>query len=301
MVILSRFSLQLEVGDARMRMCYTLRAFPASMSGPATMASRDRYLNTSLAKALRLLGMFDGECEDLSLTEMADALGARPGSIYPIVTTLLRYGYLQRDPATKRYQVGLRVLSQAHHLLARLDIREQAKPVLKRLARELSSNTHLGVLYENQVLFLDREELSPSVLHTAAIGQCVPAHCTAQGKVLLAFDIEATTRICEAGQLPASTQRTITDPAMLRQELAEVRRRGHALNVEELYEGHACVAAPIRNYRGTVVAGLSVSVASVRLERDPLDLFVKAVVDGAGEVSRAMGYSTESKEVGAHG
>lgn len=265
------------------------------------MASRDRYLNTSLAKALRLLEMFDGEFEDRSLTEMAEALGARPGSIYPIVTTLLRYGYLRRDPSTKRYRLGLRVLRQAHHLLSRLDIREQAKPVLKRLARELSANTHLGVLFEDQVLFLDREELSPSVLHTVVTGQCVPAHCTALGKVLLAFDLETTARICEGGQLPACTQRTITDPAMLRQELAEVRRRGHALNVEELHEGNACVAAPVRNYRGTVVAGLSVSVASVRLERDPLDDFVTAVVDGAGELSRAMGYSTESKEVGAHG
>ncbi len=265
------------------------------------MASRDRYTNTSLAKALHLLGLFDGESEDLSLTEMAEALGARPGSIYPIVTTLLRYGYLQRDPSTKRYQLGLRLLGHAHHLLARLDIRTQAKPVLKRLARELSVHAHLGVLYDDQVLFLDREELSPSVLHTSAIGQCIPVHCTAQGKVLLAFNVEAVGRVCAASQFSACTQRTITDPEMLKQELAQVRRRGHALNVEECHEGNACVAAPVRNYRGTVVAGLSVSLPSVRLERDPLDGFVAAVMDGAEEVSRAMGYSTESKEVGAHG
>ena len=99
------------------------------------MSGRSRYLNTSLAKALRVCELFDGERAELSLSEIASALGSRPGSVYPIVYTLQSFGYLERDPDTKRFRLGLKFLALANHILSSLDIREKAKPVLKELAR----------------------------------------------------------------------------------------------------------------------------------------------------------------------
>ncbi len=265
------------------------------------MGSRDRYQNSSLAKALCLLDLFDAEQEELSLTEMAEALDTRAGTIYPIVTTLHRYGYLQRDSHTKRYRLGLRLLAQAGRILASLDIREQAKPVLKKLARDLSANTHLGVLYDCEVLFLDREEATPGVVLSSPVGSRVPAHCTALGKVFLAHDGDAAARVCAAGELPAVTVYTITDPQELQNQLGEVRKRGYAVDMEEFHEGNVCVGAPIRNHEGLVGGGISISVGKARLERDPLSAFVDGVVEGAAEVSEAMGYSWRSKEGKAHG
>jgi hypothetical protein len=94
-----------------------------------------------LAKALTLLECFDGEEHDFSLTELARRVGAAPGSIYSIMYTLERFGYIVRDPGTKRYNLGLKALVHAHAVLTSLDVREIARPVLKRLARELG-NVH---------------------------------------------------------------------------------------------------------------------------------------------------------------
>ncbi|MBC7098396.1 IclR family transcriptional regulator [Candidatus Bipolaricaulota bacterium] len=254
------------------------------------MSEGTRYLNTSLAKALRVCELFNGERGELSLSEIARALGSRPGSVYPIVYTLSRFGYLERDPDTKRFRLGLKFLAIASHILSSLDIREKAKPVLKSLARDLSVNAHLAVLYEGGVLYLDREEAAPSVVLPSVIGRLVPAHCTALGKVLLAYNPEEEARVMERGELPKLTPHTISDPGALKAELARVREVGYSLDDEEFHEGNFCVAAPVRNYRGTVVAAISVSLAKSRLDHEPKEKFVQAVVSGADTISRAMGY-----------
>ncbi|HAZ27197.1 TPA: IclR family transcriptional regulator [Candidatus Acetothermia bacterium] len=254
---------------------------------------RERYLNTSLAKALGVLDLFNGVPNGLTLTEIARAMGARPGSIYPIVHTLRRFGYLDRDEETKRYRLGLKFLVQAHHILNSLDIREQAKPVLRKLAREMGGNAHLAILYGDDVLYLDREEAAPSVVIPSVIGRRVPAHCTALGKVLLAHDPEVTERVLDRAPLPSLTPWTLTDPELIRQDIAGVVARGYAVDWEEFHEGNACVAAPVRNYRGRVVAAVSVSLAKSYFDREPLEGVARAVVGGAQAISRAMGFTPE--------
>lgn len=160
---------------------------------------KERYLNTSLAKALRVLEFFNGVEQGLSLSEIAQRLGTKPGSAYPIVYTLHKFGYLERDPETKRYRLGLRILALANQILSSLDIREKAKPVLKKLARELEVNAHLAVLYEDEVLYLDREEAAPSAVISLVICRRVLSHCTVLDKVFLAHDAEALERILGRG------------------------------------------------------------------------------------------------------
>ncbi|MGC9530384.1 MAG: IclR family transcriptional regulator [Candidatus Bipolaricaulaceae bacterium] len=251
---------------------------------------RERYLNTSLAKALRVLDLFDGDRGEMSLSELARRLDARPGSIYPIVYTLHHFGYLQRDPRSKRYRLGLKFLSQANQILSSLDFRQQVKPVLRRLAQELTANAHLAVLHEDEVLYLDREEAAPSVVIPAVVGRRVPAHCTALGKVLLAYDNEATERVLTCGKLPQLTPRTISDAGALREELRRVRKAGYAIDDEEFHQGNFCVAAPVRNFRGAVAGAISVSLAKARLDHEPQEKFVQSLIAGAWEVTQAMGY-----------
>mgnify|MGYP001133231595 CR=1 FL=1 len=252
--------------------------------------NKERYLNISLAKALRVLDLLTGADGRLSLSEIAQGMNTRPGSIYPIVYTLHKLGYLERDPETKKYSLGLRILVLANAILSSLDVREKSKPVLKKLARELEVNAHLAVLYEGEVLYLDREEAAPSVVIPSVIGRRVPPHCTALGKVLLAHDPEALATVLAKGSLPALTPSTITNPELLQRELARVRQQGYAIDWEEFHEGNVCVAAPVRNYRGKTVAAISVSLAKARLTHDSLDRFVQAVVHGAREISSKMGY-----------
>ncbi len=250
---------------------------------------REQYLNTSLAKALTLLGCFDGEEHELSLTELAERMGTAPGSIYSIMHTLERFGYVDRDPSTKRYRLGLRILVHANCVLSGLDVREQARPVLKRLARELDANVHLAVLHDKRVLYLDREEAAPTVIIKSVIGRLVPLHCTALGKVFLAYDPDLAKQICRRSVLTAVTPWTITSPAVLKEELPLVRERGYAVDLQEFHVGNSCVAAPVFDFRKAVMVAISASFISSRLEHEPLDRFAAAIVAGAQEVSLAMG------------
>lgn len=253
-------------------------------------------MNTSLAKALAVLDLFNEKDTKLTLTEIAQRMGTRPGSIYPIVYTLLKFGYLERDAETKKYSLGLKILALANQILSSLDIRERAKPVLKKLARELEANAHLAVLYEDEVLYLDREEAAPSVVIPSVIGRRVPPHCTALGKVLLAHNPEALERILAKGPLPALTPNTITNPEVLRRELERVRTQGYAVDWEEFHEGNICVAAPVRNYRGRVVAAISVSLPKARLAHNSLERYTQAVLEGSRVISSALGYQSSVTE-----
>lgn len=253
---------------------------------------RERYLNTSLAKALRVLDLFNNTEGRLSLSEIAQRMGVRPGSVYPIVHTLLKFGYLERDPETKKYRLGLRILTLANQILSSLDIREKAKPVLKCLARELGVNAHLAILYEGEVLYLDREEAAPSVVIPSVIGKRVPPHCTALGKVLLAYNPEVLEELLTRGPLPALTPNTITDPHLLRKELERVRQQGYALDWEEFHEGNICIAAPVFNYRGHVVAAISVSFLKTRLTHEALERFICQVLEKSRSLSQTLGYSS---------
>jgi len=255
-----------------------------------TMVEQTRYINTSLSKALKTLALFNDERRELSLSEVARLLETQSGTIYPILYTLQAHGYLTRDLDTKRFRLGLKILTQANYLLSSLDIREQAKPILRGMARELSVNAHLAVLHENEVLYLDREEAAPGVVLTSIMGRRVPLHSTALGKILLAFNPEIEGYVFDGDRLEARTSKTLTDPKTLRAEITRVRNQGYAVDNEEFHEGNVCVAAPIRNYRGTVVAAISISFAKTRLKYERLDDLIAKVIHSAAEISQALGW-----------
>lgn len=240
--------------------------------------SRERYLNTSVAKALKILDLFDNERRELSLSDLARGLGLRPGSIYPIVHTLWRHGYLDRHPDTKRFRLGLKLLVQAGYILSGLDIRERARPVLRRLARELGGSATLSVPGNGELIYVEEETNSP-MIRAHLIGQRAPLHLTAAGKVLLAFDPSLNS----AGMEEV--------PEDMEEELEEIRAQGFAVEAEE-FQSHAfTVAAPVWDFRGEVVAALAVSLpkAKARAKRK----LAEAVLSGAREVSQALGFRGE--------
>jgi len=249
-----------------------------------------RYNSTSLARALTILDLFEPETPSLTATEIARSLHARPGSLYPALGTLERFGYLERRP-DKRYRLGLKLLERGHSILLHLDLYERAKPALRELAQTLSANAHLAVLYQGQVLYLGREEAAPSAVFPSVVGRLVPAHCTALGKVLLASLPPGERRHLLAGRpLDRRTVRTITSLRRLEAELAGVLARGFAVDNEELHEGVICVAGPVRDYAGKVVAAISVSLLKARVTETRLEKIAQEVVRTSAVISGAMGY-----------
>ncbi len=250
-----------------------------------------RRTSTTLARALQLLGSFANGDSTMTLSDLAPLVGSTPGGIYSLLSTFEDFGYLERDKHTKQYRLGSAVLVLANRLLADLDVRTIAKPFLADLARQFTANTHLAILYEHEVLYLERQEGSPSVVLPSIVGGRVPIHCTALGKAIAAFDRDEERHLLGIDELPRQTPHTVTDPIELSHQFEHVRELGYAVDAEEFHLGNVCFAAPVRSYMGTVVAAISISFAASRPEADHPNEATEVLMDAASAISKALGYS----------
>jgi len=249
-----------------------------------------RYNASSLARALTILDLFEPATPALSATQIARRLRVRPGTLYPALSTLERFGYLERRP-DKRFRLGLKLLERGHTIPLNLNVYERAKPALRDLAQSLAVNAHLAVLHQGQVLYLGREEAAPSTVFPSIVGRLVPAHCSAPGKVLLAHLDPGERRDLLAGRpLERRTPRTITNLKRLEVEFAGIAVKGCGMDDEERNEGVFCVAAPMRDHADEVVAAISASLLKARVKPGQVDKIAQAVMRTATKISGAMGY-----------
>jgi len=255
-------------------------------------AAKPHHFNQSLDRGLRILDLYSRSAPALSAKEIAEQLDIGVTTLYPFLHTLVAHGYLEMDDR-KRYRLGLKLLERVGEIESVYDVRGVAREHMTKLSRSIAANARLGVLYGNEVLYLEQEEGGPAAnaVLREVVGLRVPSHCTALGKVLLAFLPEADQVSVLAGlPLPQITEHTITSRDRLRAELALVRERGYALEIEELQPGSACVGAPIRSSSGRVVAAISASVFASRACGEELPRVVEAVTDAADAISVRLGH-----------
>lgn len=260
------------------------------------MTSEERYVNKSLQRALRVLDLFTAEDREMTATEIANCLDTLPGTVFATLRTLARFGYLVRD-ANKRYSLGLKLLERANLVLGRMDLRTIAQQTLKDIARANKVNTHLAVLYDWSVMYLHREEGYPSVILKEVVGTRVPAYCTALGKVLLSGFGEAfLDEYLSQVDLEPLTVFTITDPQRLRGEIAQAREQGYAVDNEEFHEGSLCLAAPVKDYRGDIIAAASLSIPKTLANGGELARFVEVIRGATSQISRELGHVVSCEE-----
>lgn len=244
----------------------------------------------SIERALSVLEELAKEGGELGVTELAQRLKLNKSTVHRLLSVLLKFNYVDKDPQTKKYRLGMKPLYLGGVILDRLDLRREAHELLKRLAAEVNETVHLVIPDNYMALYIDKIDSNQTFRMRSQIGWYVPLHATAVGKVILAFSSrEYLEKVIEKG-LQACTPNTITDPKKLIEHLKEVRRLGYAVDNEENEPGVRCVAAPIFDYKNKVIAalGISGSVLTVTPERVPF-LAGKAK-EYALEVSRRMGW-----------
>jgi DNA-binding IclR family transcriptional regulator len=203
------------------------------------------------------------------------------------VAALENRGLVAQHMDRGKYRLGVGILRLAGATTARLDLVQESRSICERLAREVGETINVAVLADGFALYLD-QVAGPSALQARNwVGQRLALHATSNGKVLLAYLPDA--RLVEP--LERFTEFTVVDPAVLERQLDDVRRCGYATTVDELEIGLTAVAAPVRNLDGRVIAALSASGPSFRLERAQLTKTTEAVCAAAEEISRRMGDS----------
>ena len=254
------------------------------------MPNPSAYAAPAVEAALSILETL-GTVHEMGLTELARKLGLGKSSAYRLLATLIRRGYVEKDPQNDRYHLTHRLFAVGSRAADRLGLREVAQPVMERLATETGETVNLGVLDGTRVVNLHRVE-SPHLLRVRLeVGGGVPAHATGLGKVLLAFlgQAEAARRL-RGRKLERVTPRTLGDRAALWVALRRIREQGFAIDDEECSLGLRCVAAPILDHRGSVAAALSISGPTSRLPLSALQTQARRVQAAARDVSMRLGY-----------
>lgn len=253
------------------------------------MSSRGGYTLHTLRKGLAVLETLEGAERGLTLTELTRRLRESQTVVFRLLRTLEESGYVQQDPETRRYTLGLRVWQLGARAGARMGLLEVARPVLRWLAGVTGQTCGLGVLHGTDVLYLDIIEGSEPLRYYADPGSRVPAYATASGKAMLAWHPEQVANVIAAG-LRRLTPDTITRPGVLRRRLEEIRRSGFSVNLGERRDDIAAVAAPIFDGRGGCVAAISASGPRTRFGEDYLEDFQRHVRKAAEEISAKLGH-----------
>lgn len=228
----------------------------------------------SLARGLRILDIL-GESEDgVSNAELARMLGVDKGSASRLLSTLARHGYVDKDEASRRYYLGPQVISLSRSALTRLPLREAAKPFLRQLMERTGECAHLAVPAQGRALYIDQVESPATLRVNAQVGTMNPLHCTALGKVLLAFVGLEIPPVLES-----FTPRTITKLDELQQHLEVIRRQGYAVDDEEFDPGVRCIAVPVFDFRGKAVGSIGISGPSTRIDPGRLPALAEIVVE----------------------
>jgi DNA-binding IclR family transcriptional regulator len=244
----------------------------------------------SVSRALHSLELI-ADAGELGVSELGRLLGVHKATASRLAATLAERGLIERDPDTERYRLGFGLIRLAGAAMAGLDLVRTARPVLEDLADRTRETVNLGVLSGQDVIYLDQATGTRSIVSVSWVGRRTPLHCTAAGKVLMAFAPRADLPRLLASPLTRETDRTITDLDDLRMQLAQTRVRGYAQTQEELEDGLNAVAAPVRAADGTLAAALSVSGPAFRIRAIDLPRVGRITVDAATAISRRLGFA----------
>ena len=237
----------------------------------------------SLGRGLRILDILGQSQYGASITELARTLHVDKGTASRLVSTLVGYGYAEKDEFSRRYHLGSQVVRLSRSVITRLPLHEAAKSLLRDMMERTGECAHLAVLSQGKALYIDQVESPATLRVNAQVGTMNPLHCTALGKTLLAF--------CGADfptNLERYTTQTITDPKKLLSQLERIKSQGYALDDQEFDLGVRCISAPVFDFRGKGVGSIGISGPATRVTTERVPALVKIVKEIAKELSGRM-------------
>lgn len=236
---------------------------------------------------MNLLGALSGHASPANLKQLATETRLHPSTAHRILSVMVDNRLVDRiEPGT--YRLGIRLLELGSLVKSRISVRQEALPHMQFLHQHLGETVNLSLRHDDEVVYIERTSGNSSMMRVVQIiGARAPLHITAVGKVFLADDgPEKCGEYARRTGLPKYTDNTLTDADSLARELDKVRRQGYAFDNEEAEKGVSCIGAGIYNDDGRLVAGLSVSAPSDRLDQN----WAPKVRDTAEKISRAIGH-----------
>jgi IclR family KDG regulon transcriptional repressor len=255
---------------------------------------KTNYIIQSVSHALDVLEQFTGEPDELGVTELSKRLKLHKNNVFRLLATLEARGYIEQNKATENYRLGIRCLRLGQRFVTQTGLLRQARPVMHQVTRACRETSFITVMRDGCAIALDAVEAEQPVRMVSRIGDPLPLHCTAVGKMHLAFaDDELRASLPEA--LQKFTDKTLADRQALGQQLKKIAESGFAVDLGEHIEDVRSVAVPIRDYTRAVVGSLAVSGPAYRLSQERIEKEIVPLMLKAGrELSTRLGFDSES-------
>lgn len=245
----------------------------------------------SVDRALKIVKWVSAN-QNMGVTEIARHIDINKSAVYRILSTLVKHGFIEKDPKTNRYKVGYAFLGIASDLLESIDLRSEAMPFLKELEAMTNEVIHLVVYDQGEVVYIEKLEGNETLRMHSQVGRRAPMHCTGVGKAILAYlPRQMVSNILDQKGMPEHTATTIVDQEAFFHELEKVKRRGYAFDLEENEQGISCIAAPIFNHKKEIAAAISISGPTLRMTEERLDQLKDKITSVGQRMSNRLGYS----------
>jgi DNA-binding IclR family transcriptional regulator len=245
----------------------------------------------SAERALSILELLTREERPMAFAELVEALGYPRSSLHGLLRTMTERGWLELDPVTRRYGLGIRTWEAGSVYLRAVQLAERGRPYLEKVRADLDETVQLSVLDGLDNVYIAKVDGSQRLILASEVGRRLKAYATGLGKVLLAgLPRDQVAALLEGVTIERHTANTITDRDALLAELDEVRERGYAIDREEYTIGVRCVAVPVHDYTGGVVAAMSVSVPTVRFDPNRQARALELLRAAAQDFSGALGH-----------
>jgi IclR family transcriptional regulator, KDG regulon repressor len=250
----------------------------------------------SLGRAFAIIEQVARHREGIGLAELSKLVGLHNSTTFHLAKTMVSLGYIRQERQTKRYRVGRSLFALAASALDEIEMVDVATPIMEDLSRETGETSHFAVRMGDGVVVIARTSGPGAFQLTDRVGVVRPAHCTALGKIILAgLRPDQLKRFLERVELVPSTKKSITDPAVLLREIAEIRRSAVALDDGEFNPEVRCIAVPVYNFTGDIVGALGVSGPVWRMTDQLLQSRAKSVKAAASRLSNGFGAGSFDK------
>ncbi len=244
----------------------------------------------TLEKAFTIIELIE-EHDGLKFNDIIELTSFKKSTVHRFLSFLIKNKYIRKDKKTSNYELGIKFLEISSKVLSNLNIRDNAEQYLYELNKATGETVHLAMLIGDDVIYIDKKESNQAIRMISQIDKIARPYCTGVGKAIFAFKSKGfTEKKLDEIELKKYTENTIVDREDLIQELREIRKKGFSLDREENEIGICCMAVPIRDHTGNVIASISISAVKIRLDIDGLLEYKDMILDKANLISKSLGY-----------
>ncbi|MCX8023006.1 MAG: IclR family transcriptional regulator [Syntrophorhabdaceae bacterium] len=250
------------------------------------------FYNRSLERALKILCAFSSERQGMTLGQLSEAVGLPKATTMRLSMTLIDHDFLRYDSQTKKYSLGLKLFELGSIVFSTFSLRKIVSPYLASLQAKIAKTTFLGVILDDQLVYLDKHEDPRNPIRFASnIGMRRPPYFGMLGQLLMAYmEEEEVDRILKKTPLAPLTKLSIVDVGEFKKRLISIREKGYFIDEGEAIDGISGISAPIFDYTGKVVGGIGIGFISISVDEDEKKALVKEVVQTAKKISQELGY-----------